>query len=63
MSWTDLGAAIALLLVFEGLMPFIAPDRYKRALQQALDAPERTLRAIGLFSMLVGLVLLYWVRG
>ncbi len=44
-------------------MPFLAPHRYKQALQQALDAPDHTLRVIGLVSMLIGLFLLYWVRG
>ncbi len=63
MDWGDLWAAIALLLVLEGLLPFLSPDFYRRNLSQLLALPDRTLRAIGLGSMVAGLVLLYLVRG
>lgn len=61
-SWDDLLAAIALVLVFEGLMPFLAPDALKRTLLQLVQLDERVLRTIGLVSMLVGLALLALVR-
>ncbi len=62
MSWGDLGAAIALLLVLEGILPFLSPAGFRQALQHALETPDRTLRIFGLTSMTAGLVLLYWVR-
>lgn len=63
MNWADLGAALALLLVFEGLMPFLSPGGFKRSMAQIEQIPDKQLRILGLVSMLAGLVLLYWVRG
>lgn len=61
-QWSDLGAAVALVLVFEGLMPLIAPRQFRVALLQAGRLEDRVLRALGLGSMLAGVLLLYWVR-
>lgn len=61
-NWQDLLTALALLLVFEGLMPFIAPDKFKQRMLQIQQVPDATLRIIGGVSMLAGIVFLYWVR-
>jgi uncharacterized protein YjeT (DUF2065 family) len=63
MEWSDLWAAFALYLVLEGLMPFANPGAMKRALAQLSQLDERTLRIVGLVSMIAGAVLLYFVRG
>jgi hypothetical protein len=63
MDWNDLWAAFALYLVIEGLMPFANPSAMKRALAQMSQVDERTLRVIGLLSMIAGATLLYFVRG
>jgi uncharacterized protein YjeT (DUF2065 family) len=63
MEWNDLWAAFALYLVLEGLMPFANPNGMKRALAQLSQLDERTLRIVGLVSMIAGAVLLYFVRG
>jgi hypothetical protein len=60
--WSDLLAAIALVLVLEGLMPFLSPDTLRRTMQQIIRIPNQTLRVIGLISMASGVVLLYLVR-
>ena len=60
--WADLLAALALVLVIEGLMPFLSPSRFKHTMQQIGQVPDRTLRTIGLVSMVAGVVLLYLVR-
>ena len=60
--WNDLLAAIALILVIEGLMPFLSPSTLRRSMQQLAQFPDRTLRTIGLVSMIGGVVLLYIVR-
>ena len=60
--WNDLLAAIALLLVMEGILPFLNPQALRATLQQMLKLDDRALRLIGLGSMLLGLALLYWVR-
>jgi uncharacterized protein len=61
--WSDLAAALALLLVFEGLLPLLVPHRYRRYLSEVARLPEGTLRLFGLISVLLGLALLGWVRG
>ena len=60
--WNDLLAAIALILVIEGLMPFLSPSTLRRYTQQLAQLPDRTLRIVGFFSMIGGVVLLYVVR-
>ena len=61
--WQDLLAAIGLMLVLEGILPFLNPQRVKETLLQILQLEERLLRLLGLGSMLIGLLLLYIVRG
>lgn len=60
--WNDLLAAIGLLLVLEGILPFLSPNRVKRALTEISRLDNRTLRSAGLISMLIGLAVLYWLR-
>lgn len=50
--------ALALMLVFEGLLPFLSPTAWRRMLERALKLSDGQIRFIGLSSMLVGLVLL-----
>jgi uncharacterized protein len=59
---SDLIAAVALLLVLEGVAPFVNPSGMKRALTRLLDIGDRELRIAGLGSMLVGLAILFLVR-
>lgn len=63
MLWNDLLAAVALLLVLEGLMPFLNPAGLKRTLLQVAQLPDRVLRTVGLVSMILGALLLWWLRG
>ncbi|MFQ5937296.1 MAG: DUF2065 domain-containing protein [Acidiferrobacterales bacterium] len=60
--WRDLGAAVALLLVLEGIFPFLSPSGMRRALQTISQMSDQPLRFAGLASMLLGLVLLYVVN-
>jgi uncharacterized protein YjeT (DUF2065 family) len=60
--WNDLFAAIALLLVFEGMMPFINPARWRYVIRMVTDQSDRALRIMGLLSMLMGAILMYIVR-
>ena len=55
----DFIRALALLLVFEGIMPFLTPDGWRQAMQQVSQFSDKTLRIIGLVSMLAGVFLLY----
>ncbi len=60
--WTDLWAALALLLVLEGVLPFLNPAAVRRMLEAVAQVDDRSMRISGLVSMLVGLGLLYLVR-
>lgn len=51
-------SALALVFVFEGLMPFASPNRLKRALRKIIEQDEKIMRMIGFFSMLMGVILL-----
>ncbi|HXR51718.1 MAG TPA: DUF2065 domain-containing protein [Steroidobacteraceae bacterium] len=61
-AWTDLLAAVSILLVLEGLLPFLNPQATRRVFEQLARMSERELRVAGLISMLAGLVLLFFVR-
>ena len=60
--WTDLLAAIALLLVIEGMVPFLNPKSLRQMLETVSQLDDRTLRIVGLVSMVIGVVLLTIVR-
>lgn len=55
----DFIRAIALVLVIEGMMPFLSPDGWRQAMIQAGRLSDKTLRTIGLASMLIGVMVLY----
>ncbi|MDH3560202.1 MAG: DUF2065 domain-containing protein [Gammaproteobacteria bacterium] len=60
--WDDLLAALALVLVIEGIVPFVSPASMRRMLETVSQIDDRTLRITGLVSMICGLVMLYLVR-
>lgn len=60
--WQELGIAFCLLLVLEGILPFLSPRRWREAVISLAGLEDRQLRLIGLGSMLLGAGLLYWLR-
>lgn len=60
--WRDLAPALALMLVLEGILPFVNPAALKRALAAMSEASDGALRLTGLASMVLGLLLLYVVN-
>jgi hypothetical protein len=50
--------ALALMLVFEGLLPFLSPTAWRQVFERALKMSDGQIRFIGMSSMLVGLLLL-----
>lgn len=62
MIWNDLFAACALVLVVEGMLPFLKPERWRRFINTMTRQSDQALRIMGLASMLLGVVLLYTVR-
>lgn len=60
--WQEGLIALCLVFVIEGIMPFISPRRWREALAVLMQMDDRTIRMMGLASMLTGTVLLYLVR-
>jgi uncharacterized protein YjeT (DUF2065 family) len=58
----QLGSALGLVFVIEGLLPFLAPGFWRRAMLHMMQQSDVGLRIFGLTSMLVGLVLLYLIH-
>jgi len=54
--------AVALLLVIEGVWPFLSPATFRRVLQAVAAEADGPLRLAGLLSMLAGVALLYLVN-
>jgi hypothetical protein len=61
-NWHDLLAALALMLVIEGIVPFLNPAGLRRTLALMSQLDDRTLRVAGLASMLAGVATLYWIN-
>ncbi|MFP5344076.1 MAG: DUF2065 domain-containing protein [Gammaproteobacteria bacterium] len=60
--WETLLSAFALLLVIEGIAPFLNPAGVRRLLLMINQMDDMALRMAGLVSMLLGLTLLYIVH-
>ena len=60
--WHDFLVAIALVLILEGLLPFLNPDAMRRAVMKIVNLNDNTLRFAGLTSMVLGCLLLYALR-
>ncbi len=56
--WQNLGSAIALVLIIEGIMPFLNPNGMRKALAMISQLNDNVLRFTGLTSMLLGVLLL-----
>ena len=63
MNWTDLLSALALVMIIEGIIPFLSPQGYKNSMQKMISMPGSTLRVFGLGLMLLGAITLFFIRG
>ncbi len=59
----DFLAALGLVFVIEGLLFAAFPMQAKRAMASVMESPETTLRVIGIGSAVIGLILVWLVRG
>ncbi len=59
--WQDLLRAVALVMIIEGMLPFLNPRFLRDAMTRFQEMDDRALRIAGLVSMLIGLGLLYAV--
>ncbi|MBW3566764.1 MAG: DUF2065 domain-containing protein [Proteobacteria bacterium] len=62
MDWSDLGTALALVLIIEGLLPLLSPRSFRQAMIAAVQMNDRVLRTVGLATMVTGVLLVYWIR-
>jgi len=60
--WQELATAFCLLLVIEGIIPFLAPRRWKEMVLMLAEVDDGTMRMVGLGSMIIGTGLLYLVN-
>ena len=60
--WNELWIALALLLILEGVIPFLSPEMVRKALAAIHQLTDSQLRFAGLTSMLTGVVLLYIIN-
>lgn len=60
--WEELGKAFCLMLVIEGIVPFLYPGRWRSLVATLASVSDRQLRAMGLISMLLGAGLLYIIK-
>ena len=60
--WDELLAAFGLMLVLEGVLPFLSPGALRQTLLRMAQLEDRVLRFAGLASMALGLLVLYWFR-
>ncbi len=60
--WDTLLIAFALMLVLEGMLPFLLPSIWRETFKKLTEIGDNQIRFIGLTSMLLGLLLLYLVK-
>ncbi len=56
--WHELWIAFCLLLVIEGIIPFLYPQRWRRLVSQLAQISDSSLRMVGFISMIAGTALL-----
>ncbi|MGH1370451.1 MAG: DUF2065 domain-containing protein [Cellvibrionaceae bacterium] len=60
--WEELGKALCLMLVLEGIIPFLYPQRWRKLVVSLAVVNDRQLRAIGFVSMVLGASVLYLIN-
>lgn len=61
--WHPWLVALSLMLVLEGVLPALAPGRWRQALQTLANTNDRQLRLLGVGSLLTGAGLLWLLNG
>jgi uncharacterized protein YjeT (DUF2065 family) len=60
-DWDVLWSALALVLVLEGIFPFLSPQGWRQTFLKLLQLRDGQLRFFGLTSILLGLITLWFV--
>ena len=59
MTFVDVFQAIALVLILEGIIPFLFPNRWKDLAEKLATISTATIRTSGAVTMLIGATLLF----
>ena len=62
MATTTFLMALALMLILEGVLPFLAPNLWRDTFRKITQMSDGQIRFVGLSSMIVGLMILWFVR-
>ena len=62
MDWHTLWLALALVLVLEGILPFLSPEGWRQTFLKLLQLRDGQLRFFGLTSILLGLITLWFLN-
>lgn len=62
MSQQLLLTAVALMLVFEGILPFLAPGLWRETFRRITEMSDGQIRFVGLTAMVLGLLILFFAR-
>ena len=54
--------SIALMLVIEGIMPFLAPVHWRRMMARLSARTDKSVRVMGLVLMIIGAILMYVIH-
>jgi uncharacterized protein YjeT (DUF2065 family) len=63
LDWKSLLAAVGLVFVIEGLIPFASPRGYRLLASRLQGLTDRQLRGGGIAVMILGLLMLAWIKG
>jgi len=58
----DLIIAIGLLLFIEGLMVALFPSKIKNMLKLIENTPESKLRSLGVFFLILGFIIVWYIK-
>jgi len=58
----ELALAFCLVLVIEGIVPFLAPNRWRNLVIRLAEVDDRSMRIAGFISMMLGTGLLYLIH-
>ncbi|MEH6559480.1 MAG: DUF2065 domain-containing protein [Oceanicoccus sp.] len=60
--WHDLIVALCLVLVVEGILPFLSPASWRKMVLNVVQLDDRSMRVMGLVSMLIGVGVLWLIN-
>lgn len=63
LNWSDLGTAIGLLLIIEGIIFALFPQKIRAMIEFINQIPLKDLQAIGAVAALIGFIIVWFVRG